>query len=292
MKSSLRKRLVDYLMKDPKHLKEIYGSFPEEKPSTIRGRLNENINRCFKRIGPGVYLATVGDAKALIIEGDAWEVIKDLEDNCIDAIITDSPYTALNYLLSIYGTTRKRHQKRKWTFETKDIDETMLKEMMRVLKPGGHFFSFQSADSKYTYDCNDEFMKTARQVGFEFNKRFIWNKMKIGMGFNGRNKYEQIIFLSKGKRTKPYDLSIPDLISVKNIPPKQRIHEVEKPVELIEDLVRFCSKEGDIILDPFAGALPTAKACLNLKRNSISIEISRKIIEKAIGTMRTTVEKI
>jgi site-specific DNA-methyltransferase (adenine-specific) len=290
LKKTLTTKLVDFLASDPKHLKQIYTKFPDEKQTTIRGRLNENINRCFKRIQKGVYIATVGDAKALIIEGDAWNVIKDLKDESIDAIITDSPYTALNYLIGIYGTTRKRHQLRKWSFETRDIDEEMLKEMMRVLKPGGHFFSFMPSDSKYTYTCNQKFMDAAIKVGFEFNKKFIWDKITIGMGYHGRNRYEQIAFLSKGKRAKPYDMSIPDLISVKRIPPKQRLHEMEKPVELMEDLVKFCSKEGDVILDSFAGALPTAKACLNLKRNCICIEIARDIIDKAIKTMNGAVE--
>ena len=286
MRRSLRKRLVDFLISDPKHLKEIYGGFPEEKPSTIRGRLNENINRCFKRIGPGVYLATVGDAKALIIEGDAWDVIKDIEDNTIDAIITDSPYTALNYLLSLYGTTRKRHQRRKWTFETRDIDEEMLTELMRVLKPGGHFFSFMPSDSKYTYAINQKFMDAAIKTGFEFNKKFIWDKQVILMGYSGRNRYEQIAFFSKGKRHLPYDKSIPDLISVKRIPPKQRIHEVEKPVELIEALVKFCSKKGDVILDPFGGSLATVKACLRQNRNCISFEIDKNILQKAVEYLK------
>jgi DNA modification methylase len=292
LRKTLTKRLVYFLAMEPKHLKQIYLEFSDEKPSTIRGRLNANINRCFKRIEKGVYIATVGDAKALIIEGDAWKRIKDIADESIDAIITDSPYTALNYLISLYGTTRKRHQRRKWTFETKDIDEEMLTEMMRVLKPGGHFFSFMPADSKYTYVINQKFMDAAIKIGFEFNKKFIWDKQVIAMGYHGRNKYEQIAFLSKGKRTMPYDKSIPDLISVKRIPPNKRIHEVEKPVELIEALVKFCSKEGDVILDPFAGALPTAKACLNLKRNCICIEIARDIIDKAIKTMKATVEAI
>jgi DNA modification methylase len=56
--------------------------------------------------------------------------------------------------------------------------------------------------------------------------------------------------------------------------------------------VKFCSKEGDIILDPFAGSLPVAKACLNLKRNCICIEIARDIIDRAIKTMNATVEAI
>ena len=282
---TLKKKLVQLLLDDPKHLAEIYKALPGEKESTIRGRLNENINRCFKRIGKGVYIATVGEAKALIIEGHAWKRIKDIEDESIDAIITDGPYTALDHLMAIYGTTRKPN--RKWSFVTRDIDEEMLKEMMRVLKPGSHFFNFMPADSKNTYECNDKFLKAAQKMGFQFNKRFIWDKKTIGMGYNGRNRYEQIAFLSKGKRNKPYDASIPDLISVKRISPRHRVHEVEKPVELIEQLVKFCSKEGDVILDPFAGSLPTAKACLKLKRNVICIEISKEIIERGMMGIRS-----
>lgn len=283
MSKTLKKKLIDYLEEDPKNLKDIYGRFPEEKKSTIRGRLNENINKCFKRIKRGVYIATVGDSKALIIEGDAWEAIKDIEDNSIDAIITDSGYTCLNEFLAT-GTTRKKSNK--WEFPTRDIDQEMLDEMFRVLKPNGHFFSFLPADSKKTLDYNNTFIEMAQKAGFEFNKRFIWNKKAIGMGYNGRAKYEQMLFLSKGKRHMPYDKSIPDLLSHKRIKPSARLHEAEKPVELIEDLLKFCSKKGDVILDPFAGTLSLAKACLRQKRNAICMDISKRIIDIAIPSLK------
>ena len=49
MAKSLRLRLWDFL-REKKSLVEIYEAF-EEKESTIRGRLNENIGICFKRLG-------------------------------------------------------------------------------------------------------------------------------------------------------------------------------------------------------------------------------------------------
>jgi len=283
LKRTLKSKLVDFLIEEPKHLQEVYDAFPEECPDTIRGRLNENINKCFKRISRGVYIATIGDCKALIIEGDAWDAIKDIQDNSIDAIITDSGYTCLNDFLAT-GTTRKKINK--WEFPTKDIDQELLKEMFRVLKPSGHFFSFLPADSKKTLDYNNNFIEMAKKAGFEFNKRFIWDKQVIGMGYNGRAKYEQMIFLSKGKRHMPYDKSIPDLLSHKRINPNIRLHEAEKPVELIEDLLKFCSQEGDVILDPFAGTLSLAKACLKQKRNAICMDISHKIIDIALSSLK------
>ena len=200
-------KLSDYLLDNAQPLKSIYDNFPEEKKTTIRGRLNENINKCFKRIGKGIYISIKGDAQALIIVGDCWEEIKNINDDSIDSIITDSPYTSLNKHYEM-GTARQRNRDKSVGFETKDIDQEMLKELFRVLKKGGHFFSFLPADAQSTRKQNDSFIDCSEEVGFIFNKRFIWDKQCIGMGYNGRNRYEQIIFLSKGKRTMPRDRSI------------------------------------------------------------------------------------
>lgn len=277
---SLKGKLIEFLTNDPKCLNEIYSQFPSEKHSTLRGRLNENINKCFKRIGKGVYLALDGTAKALIIEGDAWEVLKEFDDNSIDAIITDSPYSCLDHQLAI-GTTRKKNNE--WSFKTRDIDKELLYHFFRVLKPGGHFFSFLPADAAATLKYNNKFIADSQGAGFVFNKRIIWNKINMSLGYNGRNQYEQIIFLSKGKRHMPYDLSIPDVLSHKRIPSSKRLHEAQKPTELIEDLVKFCSKEGDVLLDAFAGSLVLVKAGMRLNRHTIAIEIDGKMIEKCIG---------
>lgn len=196
MVESLKTRLIDFLVDNPKELGEIYNEFSGEKQTTIRGRLNEGVGKSFKRVSKGVYIATNGDTRAIIIEGDAWEKIKDIESNSVDTIITDSPYSCLNHHLAT-GTTRKKNNE--WSFKTKDIDETLLKDMIRVLKPNGHFFSFLPVDAVDTLDYNNKFITMARGIGFTFNKRWIWNKVSMGLGYNGRNSYEQIMFMSKGQ---------------------------------------------------------------------------------------------
>ena len=276
----LKENLIYFLEDNPSHLKEIYLNFPEEKETTIRGRLNENVGKCFKRIKKGVYLAIFGKAQALIIEGNAWKEIKEIGNNTIDTIITDSPYTSINKYLT--GTTRKKNIRGKWNFQTRDIDEELLIEMKRVLKEGGHFFSFLPTDNKDTLYPNNKFIETAQKVGFIFNRRWIWNKEVIGMGYNGRSKYEQIIFLSKGKRRKPFDLSIPDLLSHKRISHNKKIHEAQKPNKLINDIIKFSTQEKEIILDTFAGSLVVACESLKSNRDSISIEIDGDMIRKSI----------
>jgi len=201
--------------------------------------------------------------------------------NSIDAIITDSGYTCLNKHYK-QGNARKRNRDRHIGFQTRDIDNELLGQFHRVLKPSGHFFSFLPADAKHTLEYNNHFINMATDAGFQFNKRFIWDKLRIGMGYNGRNRYEQILFLSKGKRRMPCDLSIPDVLAHKTIHPSKRIHHAQKPVELIKDIIRFSTQKGETILDPFGDSMATARAGLALVRHTISIEIDPGAIQMSL----------
>ena len=53
---------------------------------------------------------------------------------------------------------------------------------------------------------------------------------------------------------------------------KNAQHPTQKPVALIENIIKHSSNEGDVILDPFAGSCTTAVACKNLNRRYICIE--------------------
>ena len=67
------------------------------------------------------------DIKNKILQGDCLDVLKTLEDNSIDSIVTDPPYG-----LSFMG--------KKWDYDVPEVD--IWKEAFRVLKPGGHLLSF------------------------------------------------------------------------------------------------------------------------------------------------------
>ena len=55
-----------------------------------------------------------------------------------------------------------------------------------------------------------------------------------------------------------------------------RVHPTEKPLPLMRELVENFTQEGDIILDPFAGAGTTARGALDMKRRAILIEIDEQ----------------
>jgi len=62
---------------------------------------------------------------------------------------------------------------------------------------------------------------------------------------------------------------------------EQRWHEAQKPVSILEFLVKLSTREGQIVLDPFAGSGSTAVASLRLGRRFICFEINNEFVEIA-----------
>jgi site-specific DNA-methyltransferase (adenine-specific) len=258
---------VRALLHEPMSLQAIYDSLPDLKEHSIRARIYENLGKHFRRIEKGVYVATHEGAACVVVAGDAWEEIKKISTESVDALITDPPYPWINTLLA-QGTTRKNE----FGFETREIDLALGYELWRALKKGAHAFFFAPAVTALTKPKLDSFLLMLGKCGFQFNKLWVWDKVHFGMGYAGRARHETIVFASKGDPRKPFDLSIADVLTEPRIHISRRIHDAEKPVGLIERLVKFSTKAGETILDCFAGSLSTGVAALKLGRNSIMIE--------------------
>ncbi|MEO5361892.1 MAG: site-specific DNA-methyltransferase, partial [Nitrospirota bacterium] len=67
---------------------------------------------------------------------------------------------------------------------------------------------------------------------------------------------------------------------------EKRIHEAQKPLALIEFLIKLTTKEDQIILDPFMGSGTTAIAARRLKRYFIGFEIDYSFYETAIVRLK------
>jgi len=82
-------------------------------------------------------------------------------------------------------------------------------------------------------------------------------------------------------RTSAYEPPLPNsMLEIKSTRGK---HSTEKPVALIEWLLKYYSKEGDVVLDPTMGSGSTGVACKNMNRNFIGIELDPEIYEVAVN---------
>jgi DNA modification methylase len=97
--------------------------------------------------------------KFKLLEGNNLELLKTLEENSIDSIVTDPPYG-----LSFMG--------KKWDYNVPSVE--FWKEVYRVLKPGGHVLSFGGTRTYHRMVVNIE------DAGFEIRDQIMW---VYGSGF-------------------------------------------------------------------------------------------------------------
>jgi site-specific DNA-methyltransferase (adenine-specific) len=63
-------------------------------------------------------------------------------------------------------------------------------------------------------------------------------------------------------------------------------HPTMKPVRLMEHLIKLCTREGDLVLDPFAGSGTTLLAAMRTKRRAIGIEVEAAHFDQALARLR------
>ena len=234
-----------------------------------------------------------------LFNDDCLKVLPTIPDKSIDLILTDPPY----------GTTAC-----KW--DSIIPFEPMWKELKRIIKDNGCIALFGS----------EPFSSSLRISNIkQFKYDWIWQKSKCGSALNAKykplTKHEIISIFSKKKikyfpqmtEGKPYERNAKigkinnhkyglKYINVKNKGTRypisvisfqqkwrrqDQLHPTQKPVALLEYLIKTYTNENDIVLDFTMGSGSTGVACKNTNRNFIGIELDQeyfKIAEKRINS--------
>ena len=101
------------------------------------------------------------------------------------------------------------------------------------------------------------------------------------VSYKGQHNLENGMALNQGGQK--YEPPLPNsLLEVKSTRGK---HSTEKPVALMEWVLKYYSKEGDVVLDPTMGSGSTGVACKNMGRNFIGIEKDPEIFEMACSRL-------
>ena len=230
-----------------------------------------------------------------LIKKECIVAMKEIEDNSIDAVITDPPY----------GTTAC-----KW--DSVIPFKPMWEQLNRIIKSSGAIVLF---------GC-EPFSSALRMSNIKnYKYDLIWNKIRAS-GFLNANKiplkqHENISLFYKKLPTynpqkyidKPYDKtkyngqyreqnvygSFVNKTSINNGErfPKsilkfsqdwsrqQQIHPTQKPVALMEYLIKTYTDENETVLDFTMGSGTTGIACINTNRKFIGIELDNKYFEVA-----------
>lgn len=212
-----------------------------------------------------------------IYYGDAYELIKQIDDKSIDLIITDPPYEfTCNQCTSKLFRDRKNsayEDIRKGDIN-KGIDYSILNEFVRVLKKINCYIW---CNKEQIFDYLQFFTKE-HNCNFEI---IVWGKTNPPPLLGGhflKDKEYCLYFWERGvKMNTTYDIGKTIYYTAVNqADRKQYLHPTIKPLNIIENLIKVSSVEGGIILDPFVGSGTTCVASKRLGRKYIGFEINEK----------------
>lgn len=289
---SLAKKIFNCFKKENEFtLADAYEVNPEKPKETVRARIYDNLGIRFERIAKGVYKTIEDvDSVCVLIEGNGRDLSM-IEDESIDCIFTDHPWLDLK---SNKGGTRAFAVYDCFKYTQEDFEEKA-----RVLKNGCFLIEILPAENENNYEYLYQIKQYAKDAGFIYYSKVAWKKGTFvsNTGRKAKNTQDIMIF-SKGKaRCMRYDKKksdimgkqcymsgcsgmLPTMFDVQPVSRNQKIHQSELPVNLCEQILRFVTYEGEVILDSFAGSGAVGEAALNMKRNCILIELLKENIEK------------
>ena len=225
--------------------------------------------------------------KYLLINNDCFSILKDIPSHSIDLILTDPPYNIAKYStgnMKFDWRADRNNDLAEWDL-TELKPELLVKEFKRILSPKGNIFIFCS------YNILGEYHKVFDPV-FDTFQFMVWHKTYPVPNFRKSsflNSCELIVACwNKGHTwnfTSQNDMH--NFIESGICMGKERIkdengkavHPTQKPISVLEKIIKIASDEHDIVLDCFNGVGSTGEAALNLNRRYIGIEIEEKYFD-------------
>ncbi len=261
------------------------------------------------------------DITTKILLGDSREVLKTIDDDVINLIVTSPPYA----------------DRRKNTYGGIDPEEyvgwflPVSEQLLRVLKPTGTFIlniKEKAGDGeRNTYVL--DLILALRKQGWLWTEEFIWHKKNCYPGKwpnRFRDAWERVLQFNKTRNFDMYQEAVMVPIGdwangrLKNLSETDKIRDNSKsgsgfgknisnwlqrsmvyptnvlqfatvcnnknhsaafPEELPEWFIRLFTQTNDLVLDPFLGSGTTCEVAQRMERNSIGIEIMPEYVEMA-----------
>ena len=239
--------------------------------------------------------------------GDCLEVMKSIPDGSVDAIITDPPY----------GTTAC-----KWD-SVIDFD-LMWEQLNRIIKPNGAIVLFGSEPfssalrmsniKNYKYDwiwkknkstgflnSKKQPLRSTENIHVFYKKQCTYHPQKT-KGHKPVNSFTKNTSdgetmgktkkgLTGGGQTDRFPTNVIE-VKVINNDDKNKTHPTQKPVALMEYLIKTYTNENETVLDFTMGSGSTGVAAKNLNRNFIGIEQDEKYFKIAEERIKETEYKL
>ena len=253
-------------------------------------------------------MQSFNDGQQILILGNVTEALTaHVADASVDLIFADPPY---NIGKTFNGT------KEKWSSEEAYLEWSYrwLDLCIKKLKPSGSFYLMASTQTMPYFDL---YIRSKLTI----LSRIVW--FYDSSGVQARNfygsLYEPILFAVKDKNNYvfnakdilveaktgaqrkliDYRKSVPSIYNSSKVPgnvwqiprvrykmPEYETHPTQKPVALLERIIKASTNPNDLVLDPFSGSFTTSFVAKMLNRRSIGIEIEEAYVKSGLKRLQ------
>jgi len=240
---------------------------------------------------------------SILLHGDCLEELKSIDDNSVDLIFCDLPYgqlsikwdccidlnklwieimrikklktpifftTTTKFGVELINTAPKKCPFRYDMVWEKNIPVGFLNAKHCPLR--SHEMLYVFFEKRPLYDISSHIPKRVR-----INKKPLPDNY---IPPSEKDLYRQTPETYHNRKTLSYTPRLPT--SILKIDCKRGNHSTEKPIELMEWILKYHSLEGDVILDPTMGSGSMGVACKNMNRKFIGIEMNDDYYETAV----------
>jgi len=242
------------------------------------------------------------DGSFVLYQGDSLRILNELPENSVHTIFADPPYFLSNGGMTCKSGRRASVDKGKWdesqgTEANHKFTRSWLEACRRVLHPDGTIFV--SGTSHVIFSVGF----AMQQLGYKLLNDITWYKVTPPPNLSCRyftHSTETILWAAKSKKSKHYF----DYQAMKTenggkqmrslwciLPPRKKEkrfgkHPTQKPLALLDRIVRASTKKGDVVLDPFNGSGTTGVAAALLGRKYIGVDLEQKYLRLSLQRYR------
>lgn len=252
----------------------------------------------------------LGNEQHKIIHGDALHVLRTFPDNHVDLIFADPPYNIGKNFNGHIEKWKTEEAYLKWCYEWLDL-------CIQKLKPNGSFYVMTATQFMPFFDIY-------LRKKIDILSRLIWYYDSSGVQakkYYG-SMYEPILFCVKDKNNYTFNTddilveaktgakrklidyrkAVPTVYNSEKVPgnvwefarvryrmDEYENHPTQKPIALLERIIKASSNKGDIVMDPFSGTFTSCFVAKELGRKSIGIELQAEYVK--IGLRRLQLAK-
>ncbi len=237
--------------------------------------------------------------KAILINGNSMTVLSNIKSKSINMIFADPPYFLSGGGITCIGGKMKSVDKAKWDTkisqkEKHKFNKSWIKKCKRILKDDGTIWISGTMHNIYSIGTALE------EEGFKIINNITWRKTNPPPNISCRaftHSTETILWAKKDIKKNKHLFNYDDMKQenggkqmkdvwesslTKASEKKYGKHPTQKPIFLLERIIKSSTKEGDIILDPFNGSGTTGIVALSMNRKYIGIDTEKEYLDISI----------